>query len=288
MPAIAENDDERRAEGDALWPQRYPLETLARIREAIGTGAWVSLYHQRPAPEKGAIFKRDWFVAYGGPVECTRTIFSLDCAFKTGQSNDYSVIVVISEAKNGFHVRLVSRGRWEFPELKRQAVSLAEIWRPCAVLIEDAASGQSLIQSLKTETRLPILPVRPQGDKVSRAHAVSPLVESGRVCVPPEAPWLNDFIDELTSFPVAPHDDQVDALTQALNWMRGSYFDSADWQRTERMQAEYFAHRRRGASAYGSMVNNVNDMLAFEDGQCEVPGRRFTNPSRFSRIRGAW
>ena len=54
------------------------------------------------------------------------------------------------------------------------------------------------------------------------------------------------------------------------------------------MQAEYFARRRRGAPAYDSMVNNVNDMLAFEDGQCEVAGRRFTNRSRFSRIRGAW
>jgi hypothetical protein len=53
--------------------------------------------------------------------------------------------------------------------------------------------------------------------------------------------------------------------------MRGSYFDSADSQRTERMQAEYFARRRRGAPAYDSMVNNVNDMLAFEDGHAKLP-----------------
>ncbi|MGA7873052.1 MAG: phage terminase large subunit [Candidatus Binatus sp.] len=89
------------------------------------------------------------------------------------------------------------------------------------MLIEDAASGQSLIQALKAETRLPILPVKPLGDKVSRAHAVSPLVESGRVFVPAEASWLADFIDEATSFPAAPHDDQVDAITQALNYLRG-------------------------------------------------------------------
>jgi phage terminase large subunit-like protein len=92
------------------------------------------------------------------PIECQRTIFSLDTAFKTGLSNDYSVIMVISEAKNGFYIRLVSRERLKFPDLKRKAEALADIWRPTAVLIEDAASGQSLIQALKSETRLPILP----------------------------------------------------------------------------------------------------------------------------------
>jgi predicted phage terminase large subunit-like protein len=153
--------------------------------------------------------------------------------------------------ETGFHLRLVSRGRWEFPELKRQAVALADIWRPHAVLIEDAASGQSLIQALKSETRLPILPVKPQGDKVSRAHAVSPLVESGRVVLPTEAAWLSDFLEEVISFPSAPHDDQVDALTQALSYLRGSFFDSADWQRTGAMQLAYHAERRRGARPSG-------------------------------------
>ena len=148
--------------------------------------------------------------------------------------------------------------------MKRQAVALADIWRPNAVLIEDAASGQSLIQALKSETRLPILPVKPQGDKVSRAHAVSPLVESGRVSVPPAAPWLNDFIDELTSFPSAAHDDMVDAFTQALGYMRGSSFD---WDDFRRIQGQFLALRRREKSAQaGEMINNVNDMLAREDG----------------------
>jgi len=286
MPAIAERDEGWRAEGEALWPGRYPLETLARIREAVGTAAWISLYQQRPAPEEGAIFKRDWFKQYGGPLEVTRTIFSLDTAFKTGQSNDYSVITIISETKTGFHIRLVSRGRWEFPELKAQVVALAGIWRPTAVLVEDAASGQSLIQALKSETRLPILPVKPQGDKVSRAHAVSPLVESGRVCIPTGAPWLNDFFEEVISFPAAPHDDMVDAFTQALGYLRGSYFDSAEWQQVGAMQLAYHAARRRGAPAYGEMVMNARDVEDIEDGT--VNGVRYTNVSTFGNRRGAW
>src|SRR5262249_32098605 len=91
---------------------------------------------------------------------------------------------------------------------------------PHYVLVEDAASGQSLVQMLKSETKLPILPVKPLGDKQARAHSVSPLVESGRVFVPDQAPWLAEFLDEMTSFPSAPHDDCVDAATQALAYLR--------------------------------------------------------------------
>ena len=197
------------------------------------------------------------------------------------------MIAVICEAENGFHIRLVSRGRWELPELKRQAVASPNLAptrrayrrrRERTVAHPGAKDRDTVADPSGSAARRQSQP-RARGLAAGRKRAR--MLSS-------EGAWLNDFIDELTSFPVAPHDDQVDALTQALNWMRGSYFDSADWQRTERMQAEYFARRRRGAPAYGSMVNNVNDMLAFEDGQCEVPGRRFTNPSRFSRIRGAW
>jgi predicted phage terminase large subunit-like protein len=221
MPAIAEADEGWRNIGDPLWPQRYPLETLDRIREAIGTQAWLSLYQQRPTAEEGGIFRKNWWKRYAEPPEVGRRVFSLDTAFKTGQGNDYSVVQVWGETKTGYYLLHVSRGRWEFPELKRQVVALADIWKPHAVLIEDAASGQSLIQSLKSETRLPIKPIKPLGDKQSRASAISPLVESGRVYIPESAPWLNDFIEELSSFPAAPHDDQADALTQALTYLRG-------------------------------------------------------------------
>jgi predicted phage terminase large subunit-like protein len=248
MPALAEQNEGWRDEGDALWPERFPVETLARIREAVGSAAWLALYQQRPVSQQGNIFRRDWFRSYAGPIEFTRTIFSLDCAYKKGEMNDYSVIMILGETKNGFYLRHVTRERLEFPELQARAVGLAEVWKPHAVLIEDAASGQSLNQALKSETKLPILPVKPLGDKQARAHAVSPLVESGRVFLPTEAPWLNDLIDELAAFPAAPHDDQVDAFTQALGYMRGTYFDSAEFKETVRQQNAFFARERRERS----------------------------------------
>jgi predicted phage terminase large subunit-like protein len=111
------------------------------------------------------------------------------------------------------------KSRVEFPELKRQVASQAAAWHPSAILVEDSASGQSLIQELRT-TNLPILPVKADSDKISRAQAVTPLIESGRVFLPQAAGWLPDFLDELAAFPNAAHDDQVDSVTQALNYLR--------------------------------------------------------------------
>ena len=144
----------------------------------------------------------------------------MDTAFKTTESSDYSVLEVWGETATGYCLLHIWRERAEFPKLKKEAIALAQIWQPQAVLIEDAASGQSLIQSLRAETRLPILPVKPLGDKVARANAVTPLVESGRVHLPESAPWLADFMDEANGFPAAPHDDQIDALSQGLSYLR--------------------------------------------------------------------
>src|SRR5205814_6429288 len=68
-------------------------------------------------------------------------------------------------------------------------------------------------------TLLPVIPVRADRDKLSRAHAVSAAVESGRVFLPERAPWLEDFLLELQLFPAGKHDDQVDSVTQALTYL---------------------------------------------------------------------
>ena len=118
------------------------------------------------------------------------------------------------------------------------------------------------------------------------AGAVSPLVESGRVVLPLEGAWLNDFLEEVISVPAAPHDDQVDALTQALAYLRTSTFDSVEWQQVGAMQMAYHAQLRRGAPAFGEMVMNARDMEDIEDGT--VNGVRYTNTSIFGNRRGTW
>jgi predicted phage terminase large subunit-like protein len=221
LPAIAEQDESFRREGEALWPERYPVAVLERIRDAIGSAAFTSLYQQRPAAAEGAIFKRDWWQFYNdGPPKPSEIIQSWDTGFKTGAENSFSVCTTWAVAKYGYFLLSVWRGRVEFPELRRTLIAQAEQWKPSTILVEDRASGQSLLQELKTATMLPVVGIRADSDKLTRAQAITAMVEAGRVFLPEAAPWLNDFINEFANFPTGLHDDQIDSTTQALNYFR--------------------------------------------------------------------
>ena len=153
---------------------------------------------------------------------------SWDCAFKTGHANDFSACVTVgrvdwsaggSAFPPGYYLVHAWRGRVEFAELKRRALWLFEQWRPTDVLIEDAASGQSLLQELRT-TLLPISGVKPDGDKLARAASITPAMEAGQFWLLEGAAWADDYLAEMTGFPGAAHDDLVDATVQALTFLR--------------------------------------------------------------------
>jgi len=222
FPAIAEADDAvGRAEGEALWPERYSVKHLAHKKYEMGSLAFVCLYQGRPAEAEGIIFKREWWQSYTTPPQLKRVVVSLDSAFKTSTSSDYSAIQVWGEAQTGFYLLSAWKARVAFPDLKRSLISFASEWKPEYVLVEDAASGQSLLQELQVSTSLPLKAIRPDRDKESRAQSCTGMLEAGRVFLPAAAPWLADYLDELSSFPNGVHDDQVDATTQALNFLRG-------------------------------------------------------------------
>lgn len=217
IPAIADQDEQYRNEGDALWPEKFNLEALKNIKDAIGSKQWESLYQQRPVAAEGEIFKREWWRFYQYPPLYDKIIHSWDTAFKKGSENDYSVCTVWGVNTTGFYLIYRWKERVEFPELKRTVISLAAQMPPNEILIEDKASGQSLIQELQRETRLPIKPYKIDGDKVARANAVTPIIEVGKVFLPDDADWVQNYIDTLAAFPNAVHDDDVDSTTQALS-----------------------------------------------------------------------
>ena len=128
LPAIAEQDESFRKEGEALWPEKFPLSELERIRTAIGGRAWASLYQQRPAAAEGVIFKRDWWQFFSPPltVKLDQIVQSWDTAFKKGTENDFSVCTTWGVASDGYYLLHLWRERVEFPELKRVLASLAE------------------------------------------------------------------------------------------------------------------------------------------------------------------
>lgn len=199
------------------------------------------------ATEEGNLFKREHWKFFDEAPKAEMIVQSLDSAFKTGTANDYSVCSTWARCKDGYYLLHVWRGKVEFPELKRQAVALAAVWKPSVFLVEDKASGQSLIQELQRDTRLPVKAVQVDGDKFARACAITPLVEAGKVFLPKEAPWLDDFMEELATFPKGAHDDQVDSFTQALNYLVGGGMESAGIFEYYKRKAEASGYARRSA-----------------------------------------
>jgi predicted phage terminase large subunit-like protein len=113
------------------------------------------------------------------------------------------------------------RARLDFPALKRKVIEVYERWRPLwqpTLLVEDAGSGTSLLQELRG-LDIPAVAVRPEGDKIMRMSAQSAKIEAGAVHLPRNAPWLDDLKSEVLAFPHGLHDDQVDSISQALNWL---------------------------------------------------------------------
>ena len=210
-------EDPRTEEGQYLWPQQFGKAQIDEITKALGSYGAAGQLQQRPAPQEGGIFKRTWWKFYKAQPVFRTIVQSWDTAFKTGRNNDNSVCTTWGVLDNGYYLLDCWAGKLEFPELKRQAIMLAQKWKPTTILMEDAASGQSLLQELQRDSALPLKPISPDRDKVARAYAVTPLIEAGRVHLPEDAEWLADFFNELSTFPNAAHDDRVDSVTQALN-----------------------------------------------------------------------
>jgi len=156
-----------------------------------------------------------------------RKIQSWDTAFKTDELNCFSVCTTWAVTSDGYYLISIWRDRFEFPDLKRKVAELYEKFRVDEVLIEDKASGQSLIQELNRETRIPIKAIKVDKDKLARLNSCSTLIESGKVFLPELANEeiikkenLVEFIDELSEFPNSEFDDIVDSVTQFLNYAK--------------------------------------------------------------------
>lgn len=226
-----------RVPGEPLWPERWSLgelmQTKAVLEEKEGEGSWWALYQGVPRSPEGALWKADMLrtryrdVADLGVRRC---LLSVDSAFKTGVSSAFSCIAVWGEVDwNGrqwFALLDVWRARVAFDELYDATVQRWEKWRArldgqCVpeALVEDKASGQSLVQVLNGRTKVPTIEYKlVKGQtKESRAESALPPFRAGRIILPEAASWLADWIDEHLGFPTAKFRDQVDTTSQAID-----------------------------------------------------------------------
>jgi predicted phage terminase large subunit-like protein len=137
-------------------------------------------------------------------------IQSWDTAAKNGAQNDWSVCTTWLVVDKQYYLLDVTRGRYEYPQLRSIAVDLAERHKPDAVLVEDTSVGIALAQELKTLVKRPIKPISVEHDKVGRLYVNQHKFEAGLVLFPEGAPFLPELEMELLSFPQGKHDDQVD------------------------------------------------------------------------------
>ena len=241
LPAIAPEDAvirltrgrvHRRKVGDVLHPARESRHTLGQLRVSLGSAVFSAQYQQQPVPAAGNMAKADWLRRY----DCSslphggRVVQSWDTASKDGIHNDWSVCVTAHVYRREIRILDVWRARVDFVGLKREVMRLAREWKPQALLIEDAASGMQLLQTLRNEQPSGVpMPIarKPEGDKATRFSAICPMIEAGQLLLPTEAPWLADFKSEILGFPNARHDDQADALAQLMIWVgRQQRFES--------------------------------------------------------------
>lgn len=225
--------DPRTEDGELLWPERYDADRIAGFKADLGSYAYASQFQQRPTPMQGGMFKRNWWQRYRVKPELTRVEVFVDSAFKEGVENDYSAFALWgTDGQGSAYVVRVWRARVAFPDLIRMghdALAFAKREYPrlqIPLIVEDKASGQSAIQvwSKPYHTAngvlpsLPVIPFKIKGtqSKIARAEGVTALVEGGRVFVPEDAPWLDDWLMEHQVFPTGRHDDQVDTTSMAL------------------------------------------------------------------------
>ena len=221
LPALAEeNDLLGREVGQPLWPEFGFDEKWAEdTKIAVGSRAWNALCQQRPAPDEGNIVNRDWWQFYTEPpAEFDEIIQSWDCSFKETTDGSYVVGQVWGRLGADKYLLDQVRSRMDFTKTLTAIRNLSKKYPQAKLkLIEDAANGPAVINTLKKEIG-GIVPVSPKGSKLSRANSVTPDIEAGNVYLPSMgiASWINEFIEEWGTFPLGDSDDQVDATSQAL------------------------------------------------------------------------
>lgn len=232
LPAIAEESQRlpsyfggwfTREPGDILAPALESRETLEIMRREMGPAAFSAQYQQNPTPRGGNRIRWEWFGSYGAAlprVMYQSVVQSWDTAMTAEPTSDWSVCMTFGFHQAKWHLLDVFRRRMDYPDLKRQVVRLAQQWQPETIIIEDAATGKPLYQELRSErscaARLRLY--KPGSDKDTRVEVETGKLEAGLIMLPAAADWLAELRAELLGFPNKKYDDQVDALSQFLNW----------------------------------------------------------------------
>lgn len=243
LPAVADTTDDAlgRAVGEALWPERWPLEELEKKHRQTamvhGEAVWLAQYQQTPKKPEGGMFPGDrWSFLPGLPVEVEYQalwVRGWDLA-ATEDGGDWTVGALIGMLPDGFSAPLavegqrprfvvadVVRGQWSADRVRAEMMAAAQrdpAGTRVALPQDPGQAGKDQVQQLKRllaghdVTSRPV----PKQTKELRAAGLSAMQREGLVALV-EGAWNGALVAELEGFPRGSHDDQVDALAEAYN-----------------------------------------------------------------------
>ena len=212
LPAI---DDD----GNALWPEQYPIEALEQIRRALPPRDWSALYQQRPSPDSGDYFKKEWLHEYEtAPPRAQMLIYGGSDYAVTADGGDYTVHVVVGLDPEGrMYLLDLWRGQSSSDVWVEAFCDLVLKWKPVGWAEETgqikSGVGPFLVRRMMDrQAYVAKETFATRGDKAIRAQSIRGRMALNGLYIPKDAEWKSSLISEMMSFPVGVHDDQVDAL----------------------------------------------------------------------------
>lgn len=209
--------------GEVLWPAKHSLERMKKIEENSPT-VFMSMYQQEPTDEEGEILKKEDFTIVNILDVAPEVTFEVkhaiaDTAYTTKAENDPSAIIVYSVFENMVYI-------WDYLEVREELSNLVtrmtrfisrHFSKRSVLYVEPKASGQSVINLLKTQTLLTVKEHKnPAVDKVARVWSAEPIVAGKRVILI-EGAWNTKFINDCASFPKIKHDEAPDLLAMVIS-----------------------------------------------------------------------
>ena len=248
FPAIMEHGTKK----TPVWPQYWKLKELESVKATLPVGKWNAQWMQNPTSEEGALIKREWWRKWDKEFlpDVTYVIQSYDTAFLKKETADYSAITTwgIFYPEEGGKPNIILldsvKDRFDFPELRREALEQYKYWQPDMVIVEQKASGTPLTHELRNMD-IPVMTFTPSrgNDKHVRVNSCAPLFEAGLIWAPDEQ-FAEEMIEECASFPYGDHDDLVDSMTMAVMRFRQGGFlphpEDYEDEKIEPRRREYY------------------------------------------------
>jgi predicted phage terminase large subunit-like protein len=208
-------------EGGILNAKRDDFNFVSNIEKDMGARNYAAQFLQDPMPSNYSLLPEEDISFYEqAPEKFDYFIQSWDTALKTTEKSDFSVGTCWGIADEKYYLVSMIRKKLAYPDLKNTIEKFAKRFSPKHILIEDKASGQSIIQDLQRLDYTNIKPIKPKLDKVTRFASVVDLFQMGKVLLPKESSFNRSLLRELTVFPNSKNDDIVDSVSQFLNFSK--------------------------------------------------------------------